>query len=79
MNDAQAKYLVHVKPPGDLLVDSIRKVIDESNITNAAIVFDGFFGRNNAWLNLSWVQKSSQKKGNDKKQIYPFSSGLTDL
>ena len=45
MNDAQAKYLVHVKPPGDLLVDSIRKVIDESNITNAAIVFDNFFGK----------------------------------
>ena len=45
LTDAQKKYLVPIRPPGDILPLIIREVVDKNEITNAAIVFDSDFGR----------------------------------
>ena len=45
LTDAQKPYLVHVRPPGDTMMHLIRTVIEDSNITNAAIIFDDQFGQ----------------------------------
>jgi ionotropic glutamate receptor len=39
----QSKYLLHVQPPGDTITMVIRNIIEENNITNAAIIFDDSF------------------------------------
>ena len=44
MSEAQSKYLVFFNDTGYIVFYTIRKYIDESNITNAAIVFDYNFG-----------------------------------
>ncbi len=43
MTEDQKKYLVQVRPPGDVITGVIRQVIDRSNITNAAVLFDDTF------------------------------------
>ncbi len=35
---------MYIRPPGDILADSIRKVVEMNNISNAAILFDDTFG-----------------------------------
>lgn len=40
----QVKFLLQVMPPADLLPEAIRSIINKQEITNAAIVFDEFFG-----------------------------------
>jgi len=37
------QYLLHVQPPGDTITMVIRNIIEENNITNAAIIFDETF------------------------------------
>ena len=39
----QQKYLIQVRPPGDLLPDIIRDLALATNITNAAILYDSSF------------------------------------
>ena len=41
--DEQKKYLIQVRPPGDLLPDIIRDLVLATNITNAAILYDSSF------------------------------------
>ncbi len=40
----QMSYLVQVRPPGDTITMVIRNIVEENNITNAAIIFDDSFG-----------------------------------
>lgn len=40
----QKQYLLQVMPPADLLPESIRAIVTKQGITNAAIIFDEFFG-----------------------------------
>ena len=44
MSDEQKKYLIQVRPPGDILPDIIRDLALTNNITNAAILYDSSFG-----------------------------------
>ena len=44
MSDEQKKYLIQVRPPGDILPDIIRDLALVYNITNAAILYDSSFG-----------------------------------
>ncbi|CAB4065386.1 GRIN [Lepeophtheirus salmonis] len=39
----QGKYLIRVRPPGDLLPNIIRNIITSDNITNAAVLYDDSF------------------------------------
>nr|AHN49641.1 ionotropic glutamate receptor 25a [Caligus rogercresseyi] len=39
----QEKYLIRVRPPGDILPNIIRSIITTDNITNAAVLFDDSF------------------------------------
>ncbi len=41
----QQQYLLHVRPPGDTITMVIRNIIEDNNITNAAIIFDDTFGK----------------------------------
>ena len=45
LNSAMQNYLVHVRPPGDVIPGIIREVISRQNITNAAILYDNSFGK----------------------------------
>ncbi len=40
----QEKYLLQLRPPGDTMTVLIRRLVEEHNITNAAIIFDDSFG-----------------------------------
>ena len=40
----QEQYLVQVRPPGDTMTDVLRKLVEDHNITNAAIIFDDSYG-----------------------------------
>ena len=44
LTDEQKKYLIQVRPPGDLLPSIIRDLALASNITNAGILYDKTFG-----------------------------------
>ena len=39
------QYLVHIRPPGDVITGIIRQIVSRQNITNAAILFDDTFGK----------------------------------
>lgn len=44
LNSNQSKFLLQVMPPADILPESIRAIVTKQEITNAAIIFDEFFG-----------------------------------
>ena len=44
VNAKMEQYLVHIRPPGDVITGIIREVVFRQNITNAAILFDDSFG-----------------------------------
>lgn len=44
LNTNQSKFLLQVMPPADILPESIRAIVTKQDITNAAIIFDEFFG-----------------------------------
>ena len=44
LTDEQQKYLIQVRPPGDLFPDILRDLAIANNITNAAILYDTSFG-----------------------------------
>lgn len=39
------KYLLQVMPPADIIPEIIRSIAINTNMTNAAILFDGTFGK----------------------------------
>ena len=41
----EKKYLVQVRPPGDVVVGVIRQMIERNNISSAAILYDESFGK----------------------------------
>ena len=41
----QEKYLIQIRPPGDVMPDAFREMVLKQNITNAAILFDDTFGK----------------------------------
>ena len=45
LNTKMEQYLVHIRPPGDVITGIIREVVSRQNITNAAILFDDTFGK----------------------------------
>lgn len=45
LTENENNYLVQLMPPGDIIVQSIRDIVQTQNITNAAIVYDDSFGR----------------------------------
>lgn len=61
LNANQTKYLLQVMPPADILPESIRAVVTKQDITNAAIIFDEYFGKNQYQLvnNVSCSYKSN--------------------
>ena len=40
----QTQYLVQVRPPGDTMTDVLRQLVEDHNITNAAVIFDDSYG-----------------------------------
>ena len=40
----QEKYLIHIRPPGDVIPDAFREIVRLQNATNAAILYDDSFG-----------------------------------
>ena len=45
LSSNQQKYLLQVRPPGDILPDVIRSLVENSKISNVAILYDATFGR----------------------------------
>ena len=41
----QEKYLVQIRPPGDVITMSIRTLVSTQNITSAAVLYDDTFGK----------------------------------
>ena len=41
----QEKYLIQIRPPGDVKPDAFREMVLMQNATNAAILFDDTFGK----------------------------------
>ena len=39
----QEKYLIQIRPPGDVMPDAFREMVLLQNATNAAILFDDTF------------------------------------
>lgn len=48
----QAKYLVQIQSPGDLMPEGIREVVSSTNISNAAILFDDTFNIDHKYKRL---------------------------
>jgi len=41
----QEKYLVQIRPPGDVITGAIRTLVMNQNISSAAVIYDETFGR----------------------------------
>lgn len=44
IDDNQKEYLVQILPPADIIPEIVRTIVLNQNITNAAILFDDYFG-----------------------------------
>lgn len=44
LNSNQTKFLLQVIPPADILPEAVRAIVTKQDITNAAIIFDEYFG-----------------------------------
>lgn len=44
LNANQTKFLLQVMPPSDILPEAIRAIVTKQDTTNAAIIFDEYFG-----------------------------------
>lgn len=44
LNVNQTKFLLQVMPPSDILPEAIRAIVTKQDTTNAAIIFDEYFG-----------------------------------
>lgn len=47
LSDQKRQYLLQVMPPSDIIPEVIRSIIVYMNITNAAILYDESFGKQN--------------------------------
>ena len=47
LSPVQMKYLIPMRPPGDVMPLIVREIVEGNEITNAAIVFDDDFGKKN--------------------------------
>lgn len=45
LDDRKKQYLIQVMPPLDIIPEVVRAIVKELNITNAAILFDDWFGK----------------------------------
>lgn len=45
INDQKKNYLIQVMPPGDIIPEVVRSIVEYMNITNAAILYDETFGK----------------------------------
>lgn len=45
LDDRKQQYLMQVMPPLDIIPEVVRTIVKELNITNAAILFDDWFGK----------------------------------
>jgi len=52
LTEAQAKYLIQVRPPGDSVPEIIRALTTDLNITNAGILYDDSFVLNHKYRSL---------------------------
>ncbi|CAF4958003.1 unnamed protein product [Pieris macdunnoughi] len=52
LNFNQARYLLQVMPPADLLPELIRAIIRKQDITNAAVLFDDYFVMDHKYKSL---------------------------
>lgn len=52
LNANQTKFLLQVMPPADILPEAIRAIVTKQDITNAAIIFDEYFGKNFCYYTL---------------------------
>ena len=41
----QEKYLIQIRPPGDVMPDAFREIVQRQNAANAAILYDDSFGK----------------------------------
>lgn len=44
LNGNQTKFLLQIMPPSDILPEAIRAIVTKQDTTNAAILFDEYFG-----------------------------------
>lgn len=47
ISDQKKNYLIQVMPPGDIIPEVVRSIVEYMNITNAAILYDETFGKRN--------------------------------
>lgn len=52
LNDNELEYLVQIMPPADIIPEIIRTIVINQNISNAAILFDESFGKENKEISL---------------------------
>ncbi|KAG6445268.1 hypothetical protein O3G_MSEX003820 [Manduca sexta] len=52
LNSNQTKFLLQVMPPADVMPESIRAIVTQQDITNAAILFDEFFVMDHKYKSL---------------------------
>lgn len=45
ITDDQEKYLIQIMPPADLIPEVVRSIVINQNISNAAILYDESFGK----------------------------------
>lgn len=44
IDEDEQKYLIQLNPPTDVIPEIIRDIVGRQNITNAAIMYDSYFG-----------------------------------
>jgi ionotropic glutamate receptor len=44
MSDNQQKYMIQISPPADILIQSVRSIVDKQNMTSAVVLFDEQYG-----------------------------------
>lgn len=44
IDDNEKEYLIQICPPADMIPEIVRTIVINQNITNAAILFDEYFG-----------------------------------
>lgn len=45
IDDNEKEYLIQIMPPADIIAEIVRTIVLNQNITNAAILFDDYFGK----------------------------------
>ena len=50
IDENEKEYLIQILPPGDIIPEIVRTIVLNQNITNAAILFDDYFGMNSKLL-----------------------------